>query len=125
LEDTEDVLKVLIEKGADIKASDNSGWTALHIASWAGNDKIVQQLIQNGAEPAARSNDGFTALDFATIKGIKSGDWYPEYEAVRRTLLKALSETGDSEKAMNHNRVIRESSILSEKRNWRQADLRV
>ena len=44
------VVKLLIEKGADINARDNSGRTALMIASKNGHTQIVELLKAHGAK---------------------------------------------------------------------------
>jgi len=43
------VLKAALEKGADVNAKDNDGWTALMWAKRNGHAEIVNFLIANGA----------------------------------------------------------------------------
>lgn len=44
-------MKVLLLAGADVDAMDNSGRSALHVASERGNREIVECLIDYGADP--------------------------------------------------------------------------
>jgi len=64
------LLKFLIDNGADIKARDREGRTALMLAAkWEsyklGKAEKVQFLIDNGADIEAKDNEGRTALMFA------------------------------------------------------------
>ena len=63
------VLDSLIEKGADVHAKDNNGWTPLHWASYRGNLKMAQLLIEKGADVHAKENKGWTPLHCASSKG--------------------------------------------------------
>ena len=46
----EAVVRLLIEKGADVNAKNNNGWTALMRASDNGNEAVVRLLKSNGAK---------------------------------------------------------------------------
>jgi len=65
------VTRLLIEKGADVSAKDETGWTALMAAAKAKGDHadIVKLLIKNGAEVNAKNDRGVTALQYATGMG--------------------------------------------------------
>jgi len=43
------IVRLLIERGVDINASDSEGWTALHFAARDQNEEIVQILLKAGA----------------------------------------------------------------------------
>ena len=45
-----EVAKLTIELGGDVNAVGESGWTALHGATYGGNDAIVQLLVDKGAK---------------------------------------------------------------------------
>ena len=45
-----DVAKMLIHKGADVKAVSNLQFTALHIAALNGHVDVAKVLIRNGAD---------------------------------------------------------------------------
>ncbi|KAM7114581.1 ankyrin repeat domain-containing protein 54 [Molossus nigricans] len=55
----------LLEEGADPRAADDKGRTALHFASCNGNDEIVQLLLDYGANPNQRDGLGNTPLHLA------------------------------------------------------------
>src|SRR2546430_2225049 len=56
------------QKGADIMAEDEHGWTALHKAATCGNRAVVLLLLENGAR-ISKGIDGRTALHFAAEFG--------------------------------------------------------
>ena len=57
------VAELLIAHGADVKARNATGGTALHDAALAGNREVVELLLDKGAEIDAREHDsGATAL---------------------------------------------------------------
>ena len=60
-----DVVKFLIENGADINVKDDEGETLLMQASRNNTDISISYLIKNGADIDAQSNDGDTALSLA------------------------------------------------------------
>ena len=57
-----DVVKSLLEKGADINARADNGVTALMMASYEGAVAVVNLLLNKGADVNDKSNNGFTAL---------------------------------------------------------------
>ena len=62
-----EIVKLLIEKGANINAQDDDDWTALMDASRKGHLEIVKLLIANKiANINAQDNYGRTALMFAS-----------------------------------------------------------
>ena len=63
------VVKDLIEQGADVNAKDKDGMTALIVASRNGHREVVEMLISNGADVNAKDNSDWTALMRASIKG--------------------------------------------------------
>jgi len=57
------MVKLLIEKGADIKAkSDSSGKTPLWEAVYTGNAETVKILLENGADIKEKNSKGWTLL---------------------------------------------------------------
>lgn len=59
------VVKMLIDKGADIRAVDIEGHTALHVASAGHNPEVVRILLDSGAEVNAKDSAGTTPLGWA------------------------------------------------------------
>ena len=60
------VVKLLLERGANVNARDDGGGTALMTASMFAFPKVVKLLLKKGADPNAKENSGETAL---TLRG--------------------------------------------------------
>ena len=68
-----EIVKILIENGADVNFRNNDNSTALIEAS-SFYYEVVKLLIENGADINAKDNEGKTALDYIKIlknKGVK------------------------------------------------------
>lgn len=64
-----DVLPLLLERGADVNATTKNGWTALMVAAQVGNDDYVRALLARGANPRALNEDGEGAASLAAKGG--------------------------------------------------------
>jgi uncharacterized protein len=65
-----DIVKFLIEKGADINAKNSwAGWNALIYSSMNGKTETVKYLIEKGADVNTKDNEGKTALMYASARG--------------------------------------------------------
>lgn len=64
-----DFVRLLMGAGADVRARDVSGWTALHAAAGLGAQEIVRALVQGGADPHARDINGNAPADIALERG--------------------------------------------------------
>ena len=65
-----DAVRRLLAEGADVRAADDFGWTALHwnvrMACTPGDRVgIAELLIKGGADVNARDGEGFSVLDNA------------------------------------------------------------
>ena len=61
-----EVVRALINAGADVNAKTDNGTTALMLATWFKvPTEIITMLLEAGANITAKNNDGMTALDFA------------------------------------------------------------
>jgi uncharacterized protein len=64
-----EMVKLLVDHGADVNARQQKGFTPLQGAAGSGDLDIMKLLLQNGADPAARDEEGRTAADVAASHG--------------------------------------------------------
>jgi ankyrin repeat protein len=67
--DDQTSLELMLDAGADIEASDPTGLTALHIASFLGHDALATRLLERGANIEAREECQYTPLMMAANAG--------------------------------------------------------
>ena len=60
-----DTVKLLVERGADISAVGQYGWTALHQASYQGLTDVIEFLVGKGASINEMDSFGQTPLSIA------------------------------------------------------------
>ena len=63
--DPVDVIKVLIDKGANVHAANTAGMTAMHYAVQRGSDRIIEFLASKGARFDVKNKQGKTAAELA------------------------------------------------------------
>jgi uncharacterized protein len=63
--DPVDVMKVLVEKGADVNAANDLGMTAAHYAVQRGSEPIIEYLAGRGARFDVKNKQGRTPADLA------------------------------------------------------------
>jgi ankyrin repeat protein len=98
------VMRLLLENGADMTLKTKGSWTALHYGARYGNTEVVQVLLDEMANPSEQSSRGRTPSNLASTKAdVKVARLLPEKKAdgVCRLdggkLLSAPSEGDDSE----------------------------
>jgi len=64
-----EIVRCLLEKGADLNATDNEGSNVLHNAAAGGHDDIMALFFARGMDVNAKDNRGMTALHFACSRG--------------------------------------------------------
>ncbi|OWT42519.1 Ankyrin repeat protein [Pochonia chlamydosporia 170] len=65
----EAVVKLLLDKGADVEAKDEYGRTPLSLAAWNGHEAVVELLLDRGADVEAKDEYGRTPLSLAAKNG--------------------------------------------------------
>jgi uncharacterized protein len=69
LEKNKDMIKILIEAGADVNIQSKDGQTALVVVVGEGDAEIVEILFKAGADPDIKDALGVSARKYATIFG--------------------------------------------------------
>ena len=65
-----DVVRYLVEQGADVNAKTDDGDTVLGVAAWEGQTDVVRYLVEQGADVNAKTDKGgWTALHGAAEYG--------------------------------------------------------
>lgn len=88
-----EMVRTLLNAGADVSMTRNNGDSALHAACIEGNLSIVNQLIQAGSDINMQNHEGFTPLLYAVL-GAKNKDTL--------AIIKALLQAGADVNRPNH-----------------------
>ena len=80
-----DVVKLLLEKGADMTVTNNGGWTPLNLASGNGHVDLVQLLLEKGADPSGLTN--YQAVEEPILKGIYRRQYHYYFPCFTEPLL--------------------------------------
>ncbi|HEX8338692.1 MAG TPA: ankyrin repeat domain-containing protein, partial [Pyrinomonadaceae bacterium] len=94
----EDVVRVLLDAGADACARRADGFTPLILAVFFGHEAVVRLLVERGADPSARTSLGTTAARWAEARGFASmAEVLREAEASRPRAVaaEAVEKAGD------------------------------
>lgn len=65
----EAVVKLLVDRGANIHHVTTQGWNVIHFAAWAGVLPILQFIVQRGVFVQAMTEQSWTALHCAAFRG--------------------------------------------------------
>ncbi len=65
------MLRLLLDKGADPKATNDAGLTALYFAAERGHLEVVEELVKQKVDVNARTKSGQTPLDVTTSAEVK------------------------------------------------------
>jgi uncharacterized protein len=68
-----ELVRLLIERGADVTARRKDGMTPLHGAAWRGHAAVAQALLDAGADPAATATSGPHAGQAAADTALSQG----------------------------------------------------
>jgi ankyrin repeat protein len=71
LSEHKDVIKILLDYGAEVDSRSGDGRTSLMLAASKGNKEIVNMLLQAGADPSLTDKGGATAESTAAAKGFR------------------------------------------------------
>lgn len=65
-----EIVRLLVENGAELELRDKRGWTSLHFAAFGGSVDVVSFLINSCVDVTATSLEGKLAIDVAKGEGI-------------------------------------------------------
>lgn len=65
-----EIVRLLVENGAELELRDERGWTCLHFAAFGGRVDVVSFLINSCVDVTATSQEGKLAIDVAKGEGI-------------------------------------------------------
>jgi ankyrin repeat protein len=60
------IVRLLLDRGANLEAAGRDGKIALHAAAWGGYEAMVEFLLDRGANLEARLRNGRKALEYAS-----------------------------------------------------------
>ncbi|KFP83452.1 Protein phosphatase 1 regulatory subunit 12B, partial [Acanthisitta chloris] len=98
-----DMVKFLVDNGANVNQQDNEGWTPLHAVASCGYLNIAEYLISHGANVAAVNSEGEVPSDIA------------EEAAMKDLLLEQVKKQGVD---LELSRKEEEQQMLQDARQW-------
>jgi ankyrin repeat protein len=82
--------RFLVERGADVNAAGQFGWTALHSASYQGLNDVIEFLVSKGAK--LDTKDGFGQTPLSIANAIVTRDLGKAYYQTPRSLRRETAE---------------------------------
>ena len=113
----EAAVRALVEAGAEVNASNNGEFTALHGATFRGLNEVIQYLVEQGADIDARDYRGRTAYRMA--EGAKQSFQYQAFPADRGVSRAARRQPAPGHTG-NHPRARRPRGARGDRRRLRQ-----
>ncbi|KAF2368451.1 Ankyrin repeat-containing domain [Trinorchestia longiramus] len=107
IDDSAEMLTLLLHYGADVNAADSEKWTPLHAAATCGHLHLAQLLVQHGANLLAVNADGNMPYDICEDDATLD---YIECEMARRGVTQAMIDA---------TRTTTETAMLAELRQMR------
>eukprot|EP00069_Balaena_mysticetus_P015759 bmy_09437T0 len=98
-----DMVKFLVENGANVNQQDNEGWTPLHAAASCGYLNIAEYFINHGASVGVVNSEGEVPSDLA------------EEPAMKDLLLQQVKKQGVD---LEQSRKAEEQQMLQDARQW-------
>lgn len=91
-----ETVRFLVERGADVNAAGQFGWTALHAASYQGLNEVIEFLAGKGAKLDTKDRFGQTALSisYAIITKDIGAAYYQSPRVFRRDTADRLLKLG-------------------------------
>ncbi|MGE3510488.1 MAG: ankyrin repeat domain-containing protein [Vicinamibacterales bacterium] len=87
-----EVVKLIVEQGADVNAVNKMGETPLHGAAFRGVNAIAEFLVEKGAKLDAKDMRGWTPLFVAN--GLSHGDVFKQQPQTAELLTKLMKDRG-------------------------------
>lgn len=85
--------ELLVDRGADVNARDDIGWTPLHCAARICANGVVEVLVARGADINATNNDAWTPLHWAARDGCKET---VEFLLAHKASVNCTNDEGDT-----------------------------
>ena len=108
IDDSEDMMKLLIDFGANVNARDTEQWSPLHAAATCGHLHLVKYLIAKGADLLAVNADGNMPYDICEDESTLD---FIESEMAKRGI---TQEMIDETRAITENQMLSDLKILAE-----------
>ncbi|XP_054286674.1 protein phosphatase 1 regulatory subunit 16A isoform X1 [Macrosteles quadrilineatus] len=102
IDDNEEMMKLLLQYGANVNAEDSEKWTPLHAAATCGHLHLVRYLIASGADLLAVNADGNMAYDIC------------EDEAALEHIESEMARRGVTQQLIDETRALTETQMLAD-----------